>query len=396
MSRLPRWIIPALAILVLIAIAAPGNSSRQASAAPQAATTQPTRRSAQPTSTPLFPTDTPAPQSAPTEDTNAAQGPLVFGQAPSPDSGTLGIILDRTQSDAVIQSVVPGGPADKAGVQGGDVVTAVDGTAVSDSTALISAVTAKKTGDTVTLTVSRSGKNQDIQLTVASRREVYCPLPAPKVTAGTALISGSPRWSLEQFGTTGIKLSLTGSKMSFKPPDPGQRWQAGASIKLNSPNPTDYTFTIDITQTNQTVSGLLLNYDAEKQSAYLLQMQFNGSWFIQSINSDGSTSAGPSFSESSWKVPDAKNPGASATNTVSVSVQQSNWYLSLNGKFVCGLPFSQIVDPPLGPGQVGVFALVDKDPTGKFGVSYSKVTLNALPKSGSATQVATQAAGSSK
>ena len=67
-----------------------------------------------------------------------------------------------------------------------------------------------------------------------------------------------------------------------------------------------------------------------------------------------------------------------------VFVQNNDWYLSLNGQYVCGLPLSQMTDSLLPPGQIGVLVTVDKDPAGKLGVSFSKVTLNALAQSGSA------------
>jgi putative serine protease PepD len=64
-------------------------------------------------------------------------------------------------------SVVPGGPADQAGIQAGDVITAVDGVPVDDAEQLIVAIRTHSPGDTVTLTIQRAGQTSDVQVTLA-------------------------------------------------------------------------------------------------------------------------------------------------------------------------------------------------------------------------------------
>ncbi len=64
-------------------------------------------------------------------------------------------------------SVVTGSPADKAGIKAGDVITKVNTVELSDSISLASAVGRFKVGDTVELTVIRSGKEQKIKVTLA-------------------------------------------------------------------------------------------------------------------------------------------------------------------------------------------------------------------------------------
>ena len=64
-------------------------------------------------------------------------------------------------------SVVSGSPADKAGLRGGDVITKVNNTELSSSTSLTSAVGRLKVGESVTLTVIRDGKTQQIKVTLA-------------------------------------------------------------------------------------------------------------------------------------------------------------------------------------------------------------------------------------
>lgn len=79
----------------------------------------------------------------------------------------LGVGLTDGQSGgAVIANVVSGGPADKAGLQKGDVVMQADGQNVADSTALINVIQSHKVGDKVQLTVQRNGAQQTVTVTL--------------------------------------------------------------------------------------------------------------------------------------------------------------------------------------------------------------------------------------
>lgn len=66
---------------------------------------------------------------------------------------------------AYVQSVVPGGAADKAGLQRGDIITAVDGQSIDGHAAFIEIKNAHKAGDTVTLTVDREARVMTLKLT---------------------------------------------------------------------------------------------------------------------------------------------------------------------------------------------------------------------------------------
>jgi S1-C subfamily serine protease len=62
-----------------------------------------------------------------------------------------------------------GTPAAEAGLQAGDVVTAVDGDAVGSAAALQSAIDAKKPGDRVIVDYLRSGERRTVTVTLATR-----------------------------------------------------------------------------------------------------------------------------------------------------------------------------------------------------------------------------------
>jgi serine protease Do len=69
---------------------------------------------------------------------------------------------------ALVSSVDPAGPAAKAGLQPGDVITAVNGSPVSDSTDLPSQVASLAPGSTATVTVWRDKASKDIKVKIGS------------------------------------------------------------------------------------------------------------------------------------------------------------------------------------------------------------------------------------
>ena len=65
-----------------------------------------------------------------------------------------------------VVTVTGGGPADRAGLKAGDVITSVGAQETPDTTALSQALAAASPGDKVTLTVSRDGEHRDVQITL--------------------------------------------------------------------------------------------------------------------------------------------------------------------------------------------------------------------------------------
>jgi putative serine protease PepD len=83
----------------------------------------------------------------------------------------LGVQLSDATSGAgaTIGQVAGGGPAADAGLRSGDVVTSIDGRAVSGADALVNAVDGHKPGDEVTLKVRRGGSTSDIKVKLGTR-----------------------------------------------------------------------------------------------------------------------------------------------------------------------------------------------------------------------------------
>jgi len=83
-----------------------------------------------------------------------------------PDPNSLGQGGAATGAD---DSVVAGGPAAQAGLQAGDVITAVDGTALDATHPLDMVMSQHAPGDTVTLDVLRGGQTIQVQVTLGTR-----------------------------------------------------------------------------------------------------------------------------------------------------------------------------------------------------------------------------------
>jgi len=73
-----------------------------------------------------------------------------------------------TTAQANEDTVISGGPADKAGVQPGDVITKVDGTAINQTSSLTALLDKHKVGDQVSLTLVRDGKTVTKDVTLGS------------------------------------------------------------------------------------------------------------------------------------------------------------------------------------------------------------------------------------
>jgi S1-C subfamily serine protease len=69
-----------------------------------------------------------------------------------------------TTSGALVQRISANGPAASAGLQQGDVITAADGTQVTDAQDLLTVLATKKPGETISLKVDRNGSTQTIQV----------------------------------------------------------------------------------------------------------------------------------------------------------------------------------------------------------------------------------------
>src|ERR1700733_13829695 len=95
--------------------------------------------------------------------------------------GTLNPAVQRVygfKSGVLISAVSPHGPADQAGMKGGDIITTVDGKPIKDGDALVTDIAARKPGTTVRLGYMRGGQTAAATLTIADRAKLYAAQPA--------------------------------------------------------------------------------------------------------------------------------------------------------------------------------------------------------------------------
>lgn len=106
--------------------------------------------------------------------------------------GSIGIQFRQGLSSAVnrvygfkngvlVQEIQPGGPADKAGLKAGDIITQIDGRQVKDGDDLVNEIASRHPGSTVRLGFVRDGKPQDATVTIGDRDKVFADLGNPQM-----------------------------------------------------------------------------------------------------------------------------------------------------------------------------------------------------------------------
>jgi putative serine protease PepD len=102
----------------------------------------------------------------------AARSAAAIVQGKQIQIGYLGVSVDNApagQDGAIVRDVASGSPAARAGLQVGDLVTAVDGQAVQGAGEMIARIRSHKPGDKVTITVERNGNRTTISATLGER-----------------------------------------------------------------------------------------------------------------------------------------------------------------------------------------------------------------------------------
>ena len=88
-------------------------------------------------------------------------------------SGWVGIEMDKDETTGAltVQRVVPGSPAEQAGLKAGDIVIAIQGTTVDSEHPLDALLTSYAPGQAVKLTILRDGQQIDVTVTLGTRPE---------------------------------------------------------------------------------------------------------------------------------------------------------------------------------------------------------------------------------
>ena len=124
--------------------------------------------------------------------------------------GMLGVTIQSIDADlaaslnlpaargAIVTSVAPGGPAERAGIKRGDVIRAINKQPVVDNNALRNTVASMGPGKNVEVTVQRNGRDQNFQVALAELPD----RPRPESEEESSSGSASTGVGVQKFGLT--------------------------------------------------------------------------------------------------------------------------------------------------------------------------------------------------
>ena len=108
----------------------------------------------------------------------------LIGPSHKKTRGSIGIYFSQELPGAVnrvygikngvlVNKIEPGGPAEKAGLKPGDVITSVDGRSIKDGDDLVGEIASRRPGSTVRLGIVSDGKQTDASVTIADRDQLF-------------------------------------------------------------------------------------------------------------------------------------------------------------------------------------------------------------------------------
>ena len=105
---------------------------------------------------------------------NGNSGGQTTPQTPTtPATGTafLGVATQNGTDGVEVLTVGANSPAAKAGLKEGDVITAIDNTSITTTTALRSAIQSHESGDSVTVHYTRDGQDSTVKVTLSTQSQ---------------------------------------------------------------------------------------------------------------------------------------------------------------------------------------------------------------------------------
>ena len=139
------------------------------------------------------------------------------------------------KNGVLVQEVQPGGPADKAGLKDGDIITTIDGRPIKDGDDLVNEIASRAPGSSIRLGYMRDGKPQDTTVTIGDRDKVFADLNNPQPEsdqdnaggAGEAklgvVVQDAPQATVSRIHTSGVVIESvrTGSFADLQGLEPG-------------------------------------------------------------------------------------------------------------------------------------------------------------------------------
>ena len=136
--------------------------------------------------------------------------------------GMLGVTIQSVDADlaaslnmpaargAIVSSVAPGGPAEKAGIQRGDVITAINKQPVVDNNSLRNLVASLGPGANVDVTAIRNGRDQNFQVALAELPDGKRPESEEDSSSNNGAGVGNERFGLSIQPLTGTAAARYG------------------------------------------------------------------------------------------------------------------------------------------------------------------------------------------
>lgn len=139
------------------------------------------------------------------------------------------------KNGVLVQEVQPGGPADKAGIKAGDIITTIDGRPIKDGDDLVNEIASRAPGSSIRLGYMRDGKPQDTTVTIGDRDKVFADLnnPQPESDQGNGggageaklgvVVQDAPPATVSRIHTSGVVIESvrTGSFADLQGLEPG-------------------------------------------------------------------------------------------------------------------------------------------------------------------------------
>ena len=89
------------------------------------------------------------------------------------------------KNGVLVNGVQPGGPAEKAGLKPGDIITTIDGHAVKNGDDLVNEIASRRPGSSIRLGYLRDDKPADVTVAIGDREKVFAELGSQQAESGT-------------------------------------------------------------------------------------------------------------------------------------------------------------------------------------------------------------------
>jgi serine protease Do len=110
--------------------------------------------------------------------------------------GSIGVVFKVGLSSSVnrvygfnngvlVGEITPGGPAEKAGLKAGDIISTIDGRQIKDGDDLVNEIASRRPGSSVRLGYLREGKQADATVTIGDREQVFADLGSQQFAPNT-------------------------------------------------------------------------------------------------------------------------------------------------------------------------------------------------------------------